>query len=420
MFPPVQAAFVGSAQDEGWQQDSAGVVERAFAALAMLAAVCAGLAASSLGQAGDWPWVLKLSSAALLVPSLLGLWLAGYLGQAQRASGRRLSDRMLALVHSNADGVGVPGAGWENGAGSLASLIGGVVGRLRRLQHAQARSRSQTEAANAALQAGRDGVRNLALNLRRDGALMADAASGLMAASARLAADTADARIGAGQAEGSMGALADQAVELAASVRLVTAQVGQMSEIAAGSADAALGAQQAVAAMDGRARAFGDVCDHVGRALRKAALCGMAAEAAGPQGQAALAVQLAEMAGAADAALCVMADAMAGLRTETTAAGRRVADLSALLASQQELGEALAYAVSQQGEEVGQVLALLGEAHAGFAVLRAGVDAISTSNEARLATAETLRGAANQVPAHADTIAGILRALPDFAPPLEY
>ena len=154
-----------------------------------------------------------------------------------------------------------------------------------------------------------------------------------------------------------------------------------------------------------------------------AGACGREASAQAASGapvSADLAANLLEMASCADAALTTMLVAVTGLRTEAVAANRRIADLSALLQGQHELGDTLGQAVEQQGEQIAQMLGLVQEAHSGFAAVQAGMDAISRRNSAQLASAEALRGSISRLPGHADTIAGILRGIPDFAPPLEY
>ena len=115
-----------------------------------------------------------------------------------------------------------------------------------------------------------------------------------------------------------------------------------------------------------------------------------------------------------------MTAAVAELRIEAELANRRVAELSDLIQAQHDLGHAVCHAVMQQGEDIAAMLARLNEAHTGFATLRAGVEAVTRTGAERAANAGALRAAANRLPTHADTVASILRGIPDFAPPPDF
>ena len=77
-------------------------------------------------------------------------------------------------------------------------------------------------------------------------------------------------------------------------------------------------------------------------------------------------------------------------------------------------------AVAQQGEEIAALLRTLDEAQSGFMMLRASVDAVSRHGSAGAAKTETLRKAALRLPAHAESLASILRGIPDFAPRYDF
>ena len=425
MFPPHPEPFAGAvpaslpAASRLPRQ-----IEVSLAALSLFAGGSAALGAAGFAGAG-WPDAVKLAALAMLVPALVGIALMEAAAETPGQSVTRLWSRIARHV-AVAEGRAVRGALGEDADEGFAGLVGAMLLRLKRLQVMETAGLEAARAANAALQSVRDEAAGIVTRFRDDGAALTDAASDIMAASARLAGEAAETRTGAAATEASVGRMTDQVVSLAGSVGHVTGQIRRMSEIAATAAGAAFGAQTHLAGLDEKARSFGNTAGQVGRALQMAASCGRVAGAQA-EGQdddgrvaADLAANLQEMASCADQALSDMQSAVKGLLADAAAAGTRLAELSALIESQHALGEALSYAVGQQGEDIGQVLGLLNEAHAGFTVLRAGVDAITASNNARLASAETLRGAVARIPAHADTIARILRGIPDFAPPILY
>ena len=422
MFLPHPEPFAGSTpHDHTPANPLPRQIELALAGIAVCTGVAAALGAMAAPGAA-WPAAVKLAAVAMLVPALIGIWLMEAAAEAPSQTVTRLWSRIAERV-AMAPGQAVHGSIREDALDGFAGLLGGMLLKLKRLQVAGTQARLSAEAANAALQAARDHAAGCAFQLRDDGAAATVAASDIMAASASLAASAQETSTGAEAAEESVASMTDQAVSLAGSVRIVTQQISRMTEIAASAAGAALGAQTHLSGLDGRARDFGASASQVGRALQMAASCGRAAgdQASADSPVAAdLAANLMEMACCADQALGTMQGAVNGVLADAASATRRLAELSALIESQHELGLALSRAVSQQGEDISQVLGLLNEAHAGFGLLRAGVAAISASNNARLASAETLRGAVHRIPAHADTIAHILRGIPDFAPPLEY
>jgi len=108
------------------------------------------------------------------------------------------------------------------------------------------------------------------------------------------------------------------------------------------------------------------------------------------------------------------------LRVETGEASRRMIELSDLIQAQHVLGQSIAQSIDHQSNDIGAMLHHLSGAHAGFATLRAGVDAVTRSSTTRLSGAEALRGAANRLPEHAEAISNILRGIPDFVPPLDF
>ncbi len=422
MFPPVPAPFAGSVlQAPPVDHRLSQLLDRCFGTLAIFTGACAATEAGLLEHAA-WQTSLAAGCLAMMPPVMLGFWAIERAGALSSLSVARLYDRVAHSLRASAGSQAVA-AGRETPLDSFAGLVSGTVRQLRHSLAAQARTRQAARSANAALQSRREQASQLASHLRGDGAAMADAASGIMANSARLADAAAEASNGAAATGDAVAKVTDQAVGLAGSARHVTDQITRMTQIAANAAEAAHGAHIHLAGLDTRARGLETTVSQVSRALQMAGACGREAGAQSASGapvSADLAANLREMASCADTALTTMLAVVTGLITETEAAHRRIADLSALLHSQHEMGDALGQSVGEQSEDIAQMLGLVEEAHSGFAAVQAGMDAISRRNNAQLANAEALRGSISRLPAHADTIAAILRGIPDFSPPLEY
>ncbi len=422
MFPPVPAPFAGSVlQAPAADHRLSQLLDRCFGSLALFTGACAGSEAA-LFEHATWQTSLAAGCLAMVPPVVLGFWAIGRAGALSTLSVTRLYDRVAQSLRASTGGQAIPAAR-ETPLDSFAGLVSATVRQLNRSRVAHARTRQAAQAANAALQTTRDEAGRLAIDLRQDGAAMADAASGIMASSARLADAAAEARCGAACTEDAVAKVAEQAAGLAGSTRQVTGQITLMARIAINAAEAVHGAQAHLAGMDTKARGLEAAASQVSRALQMAGACGREAGSQVETGAtmgADLAANLREMASCADLALTNMLAVVTGLMAETAAANRRIADLSALLQSQHELGDAIGQTVGQQGEEITEMLGLVQEAHSGFAAVQAGVDAISRRNNAQLADAEALRGSISRLPARADTIAGILRGIPDFTPPLAY
>ena len=418
MFPPVPAPFAGSVPPALLEDRRlARLLDRCFAAVAVFTGACAGIEAGVL-EGAPWPASLGAGCLAMLPPIVLGFWAVGRAGAVSGLAVARLYDRVAQHIHAPGGRQAVS-AGAESPVDSFAGLVSGTVRRLRGSLAAHARTRDSATAASAALQSGRAQAGQLAVHLRGDGAAMASAASGLMAASARLAGDALQTADGAAASEQAVARLADQTVGIAGSVRHVSTQITRMGAIATRAAGVAKSAQARLAGLDTSARGLSATAGQVGRALQMAGACGRQAGAQMASGHAVsadLAENLAEMARCADTALDAMLATVTGLQAETAAANRRLAELSSLIESQHELGDAMGQAVEQQGAHVAHVLGLIEEAHTGLAAVRAGMDTIRGCQNTQLADAEALRSSIDRLPAHADTIAAILRAIPDFMP----
>ena len=361
MFPPVPAPFSGSVpQQFAGDRRLSHLLDCCFGAGAIFTGTCAAMEAGLLEDA-SWQTSLGVGCLAMLPPMALGFWAIARAGALSSLAVTRLYDRVVQHLQAHAGSRAVPGAPGSP-IDSFAGLVSGSVLHLKRSLAAQARAREAAQSASQALRAGREQAGRLAAHLRGDGAAMASAASDIMVASAKLADDAAQTSSGAASMDDTVAKVAEQAIGLAGSVRHVTGQIIRITEVAVMAAEAAMGAQAHLAGLDTRARSLETTARQVGRALQMAGACGRQAgtqAASGVAVSADLAANLQEMASCADAALTSMMVVITGLRTEAAAANRRVAELSALVQSQHELGDALSHAVGQQSEDVAHVLGLI-------------------------------------------------------------
>jgi|GEM_PF-2205078 len=370
--------------------------------------------------------MLKIGSCAMLIIALPGMWIVEQVAAMPLSSTANLWAAVQQLVLHGSAPRAVARRDVEAPPHALAALMADVILQLRRLQNGRLQGRDAARSTNVKLQAGRDQARQLALALRSDGASLADAASGIMLASSRIAEDTSATLSHANDTEREVGAAIERATGLAASMRATTVEIGRMTRTAITASDAALGAQRSVAALDGRSEMLAQTADQVRSALQTAAKCGQAFSLAGAkQGEDGRAVadsaaELQQMAAATEQTLSTMQLTLTELRVETGEASRRMIELSDLIQAQHVLGQSIAQSIDHQSNDIGAMLHHLSGAHAGFATLRAGVDAVTRSSTTRLSGAEALRGAANRLPEHAEAISNILRGIPDFVPPLDF
>ncbi len=410
MFRPVPAHFNGSlAPDAVLPFALPQLIENIFAALAI--AMAAGFCLA--GWATGWAGMLAIASSVVIVVAVPGLWLAEQASEAPRTFAASCWSLIWSDIETDADPSAFRSPP-EGGAQALASVVAGGFHQLRRLQARYKGLRDAAGTASRTLRAGRREALQVETLLRSDGASIAEAASSVMAASANLAETTAAATDRAEATREQLQAATECALGLASATRATTAEIIAMANAAVSASERAFGAQRNVAALDAKCAALACTAEQVGQALRAAGSIGDASGSPDMEGR------LRAMAEAADHALFAMQITAAELRVETDRAVTRLGELGELIHKQHQLGQALGHAVEQQSQEIAGMIEHLSGAHAGMDELRAGVEAITRSGDARLANAEALRGAACRLPAHADAIAGILRNLPDFAPPVGF
>ncbi len=399
------------------------VLDLTFGLIAVLTAIGVWTGLSLSGTYGPQTMAV-VSLLGALVPAFAGLLLVHQAAEQPHLGASRIYNQLRQRLEAGSSAAA--GNPDEDVYQSIANLTADAVFRVGRLAAHREHLEGAATTANEALQAGRDHASQLASRLRRDGETAADAASGLITVSARLHQDATATHQGSLAAEQAVSGLIDRTIGLTAAISTVTAQIGRMSDVATRGAETAFGAQRSLLGLNDKVVVLSRSADQIARVLEMAGHCGLAASAQAAGGgtehrvSADLAANLHQMASSADQALAAMQAMVAGLRSEAALASRRVAELSELIHGQHELGNALNHAIEQQGREVAQVLTLVNETRAGVAMVRAGADAVATGSANRLAGAETLRGVANRIPGHADTIAEILRGIPDFMPPTEF
>jgi hypothetical protein len=413
MFPPVSEPFNGSVQTPALSQGGFRTsIEHTFIGLALLGAslVFAGVALTD--PLLDWWTTSGWALAAIAVIGAVGLWLAR---ACTRATDSFVGESWaLIQQHLNAPVAADPlhRPVEETTLQAWSRFVATSILKLRRAQ--------------ARLSAGRDGASALAHELRTDGTHIAAAASGIMAASARLAGDTEAATAAADGAGRNVSAAIDALISLATATRATTTEIARMAQAGSDAAGVAFAAQRHVASLDERSAALAEAAERIGRALPLAIAAGKSASLwgarAGADGRAGLdlGADLQQMAAATAETLLAMQLAVGELRTETGRASDRVSALADLIQHQHQFGLALGHAVDQQGADIARALTHLAGAHEGIATLREGVAAVTRNSGLRQTEAEILRGAADRLPAHADTIAQILRGIPDFAVPRDF
>jgi hypothetical protein len=427
MFPPVSEPFNGSVQTPALSQGGFRTsIEHTFIGLALLGAslVFAGVALTD--PLLDWWTTSGWALAAIAVIGAVGLWLAR---ACTRATDSFVGESWaLIQQHLNAPVAADPlhRPVEETTLQAWSRFVATSILKLRRAQARGARLHEAADATNQRLSAGRDGASALAHELRTDGTHIAAAASGIMAASARLAGDTEAATAAADGAGRNVSAAIDALISLATATRATTTEIARMAQAGSDAAGVAFAAQRHVASLDERSAALAEAAERIGRALPLAIAAGKSASLwgarAGADGRAGLdlGADLQQMAAATAETLLAMQLAVGELRTETGRASDRVSALADLIQHQHQFGLALGHAVDQQGADIARALTHLAGAHEGIATLREGVAAVTRNSGLRQTEAEILRGAADRLPAHADTIAQILRGIPDFAVPRDF
>ena len=426
MHRPFAAPFQGSMPAEAWPVVRlARLLDLCFGATAILGAGAIWTAACVGANQPDPASVLKISSLFVLTTSLFGLWLIRQAGDGPRdavsriydAAFRRMAQHGTQAVHST------PCEGSYRG---LAGLIGDLALLARKLQAKRSHDGQAAEATCQALAESRQQAQRIATRIRQQAGTLAEAAAEIDLASERVACEAAAARQSVETTHAVVSRAADKIAGMAGSVRTITAGAQQMASLVVGLSQIAQGAHNRVAELDDRSTALVTAMDHIEHALQMAASLGhsisVEAAAAGVPGKnfAVIASELQDVAGRCGPALEQAVLITRHLASETMAATRRVGEIGDLIVANREVGEAIGHAVQQQGEDITHVLNDIYEAREGFATLRAGVESVTRAGIVGSGAAESLRLAARDLPTQADSVACLLRGLPDFAPSTDH
>ncbi len=427
MHRPIPGPFHGSVP----QEDAPGVqlgraVDVCVSFMTVTTACSVALAMYAVGTGPD-PWVvLRLACLAGLAVALPAMWLLERTADAPRLAVTQLFSQVqmrVAAAENRQAVLSVP----EDAYRGIAGLLGDLAIQARRLQAGRDDSAEAARGVSKALAAGREQARQLALMLKKDAAALGQAAEDISMTAQRLWGEMSAAQTSVEFTQAAMGAVTSGAVGLASAVRATTAEAERSTALAVRLSEAAFGVQRSIAGLDDKTASLVLATEAVAGVLKQAGDLGrdasVEAAPAGTQGGVAapgIAAELKALAAAAIVSLDGMQAAVAELRIETGLASRRVVELSDLIKSQHDLGHAVCHAVMQQGEDIAAMLARLNEAHSGFATLRASVEAVTRTGAERAGNAEALRAAAKRLPTHAESVALILRGIPDFAPPADF
>ncbi len=425
MLRPVPAPFHVSLPMEAYPANRlARLIDLSFGGLALLAACAVWAGAARLGTPPDPATVLAYSSAGLLVPSLVGLWVMRHAEDAPRLALARIYESVLRRL-AQGDRLAVPAAGGGEGYAALAGLLGDLAVMTRKLRGAWSRDAGDGGRLQHAVNAARGRARALADSIGQDAAALDAAAIQAEREDASLARSVGEAERSFEWTQGAVDRALQGVTGLTEAVRATTTGTRRMEELATRLSLGAHGAQTVFAGLEARLGGLDASLGQIDRAARSVgalASASVAAAKAGLEG-ADLASVGQELLRFVDATKATLDESLAVLRSitaETAEATRRVAEIDAMVQSQHEAGTAMSRAVDQQGEEIGRLLKDIYEARSGFAALRAGVDAVSRAGATRTQSAAALRDAAGKLPTHADAVASLLRDIPDFRPAQEF
>jgi len=374
----------------------------------------------------DAVYLLRASSLVMLAGALLGLWLMQLAAGWQRLGAALILQAVERKLAQQPRAQAVFLQPEQMAAGGIAGLVQALVWRVRRLNGTLPAPSEPAASYEAALREGRKEAQQVVSSLYQDAVILEEASGEIETASDRLAEDARAADMEAAATATRMNQAADQVVALTGAVRTTTDEVKRMTASAVDLAEQAFAGHRFVADLDDRTAALvvkagqiEDLLTALGSLGRSAAV-----EAAriGEAGQpfAPIAADLQEVACSAQAAIKAMQSEVSAMSVLVADMGRTAQEICDRVKAQQELGLALSYAVNQQADEIAGVLRTIDALRSGFVTLRASVEAVSQRGSTRLAKSDTLREAAGRLPAQADTIARILRDLPDFAPSPEF
>jgi hypothetical protein len=385
------------------------LLDRAFAFLAVMAALAVETAGVVKGFAPRDAAVHAVAFAMLALGSLLGMRIRNRVDTAQRGDIARVYARVR---HGEREPERAPPV--ETFGGMLAALAEHSWRALTRRRGLAQWGYDMTRR----LTVTRKRAASLAATMGEDARVIAAATSGTQRAEREMVARLDQLRVLAEGAPG-LGDIATEAARLAEAVRAVTAQTEHAAVNIARLAETAFATQGSVTAMTESAASMARGVDAVQAVLHHAGTMAqqMQREAAAQgdagrvlEGAARSVKQLAETGAVA---LEAMLDMARDVQTHTGHALRQVAELADSVQVQNEFGHALSHAAMMQADAVGRMIGRLNTMQDGAAALQAQVQDFELP-ASRLGSDVTAQQAVERLPGYAEAMAQLLRDLPDF------
>jgi hypothetical protein len=309
----------------------------------------------------------------------------------------------------------------ERSVKGLPGLMDAIAGRVRQAEQTQAISPYETAVRNGRLQA-----RQIVSALYQDADTLSEVFGVIETSGSRLASDTRQVATACDAAHDDLAAVTDKVVTLTSAVSATAAEIRRASGMAIGLSDQAMTTQKAIADLDDRSAELTVGLEQVARIVKRIGVLGqeatLRAAQSGEAGRAVapIAAGVQELSAGVLAAVAAMQGDIAKMSGQVSDAVRSAQEIMDSVKSQQEIGLALSHAVTQQTEEISAILHQLDKTRKGFSTLRSSVEAVARHGSARAAKAERLQETASRLPLHADQVAGLLRDIPDFAPPVDF
>ena len=425
MQRPIPGSFQGSMPAEATIDAGLGTdIETALGGSAIVMAIAAWVLTFALSDRSP-PWLaLKVGSGVLLAISLLGLWLRRKVAKAPHIETNGIYQAVLRRMAQG--GTAVRNAPAEGGYAGLTALIVDLVALVRRTQAGRARLEAVLTTSRSGIQEGRQSAQRVVSEIRHQAEILTDAAFRVSATDLSLVrrADTVARSLET--ADNAVIRAIDGMTTIAASVQTTTAGAQQMSAAAVKMAEVAHHTRRSITDLDDRTANMVVALDvierslHVGAASEQAGGKPAAEQGVSDAASAQTALHSQAVAASCERALADLAAGLHDLIAQTADAHRRTSEIAELVGANHDVGLAVSHAVEQQGQEITRILTELYEARPGFATLRAGVEAVTLACANRSDATDAIGKAVRMLPSQAETLANLLRGLPDLAPPADH
>lgn len=395
MFRPIAGPFLGSMQaGDAGASVLARRLENCFAGLALLAAVLIWAGAYWLVDQPDPHGVFMVSCLAVLLLSMVGLWLVRLACEQYPETVRGIYESVFRQL-----GHGQPAAVRRMPMETDCSVAGLIVELVAHGRRQQERWDSGDGRAAAAQDAEHSVAESAAGEGRHTAIPPQQASAAADPDSFRPASDAAAIACSAEGSESVLGQAADGAIRVAASVRETSAAIEDMTATAARLSQVTRDRCGFLANQHEKLARLDAHFDQLERGLVATNLLARSAEAqAGDDAAAAMAQQVQALAHATRLALNDMVELVRTMRADAAAERHPMAEIGELLHKNDLARQVVVQAVLQQGEEIGRLLNAIYEARSGFVVLRDGVDAVARARAKQAGPAWTFRQIAQTRP----------------------